>query len=159
MQITTIRHRDFGAVLALNEANVPQVSSIGASEVAWFAQNGAYFCVVKEVSKLAGFLIGLRPGTAYTSVNYRWFCEHYDDFAYIDRIAIAPWAQRQGLGHRLYEDFARSQRGAPILTCEVNIRPPNEQSMRYHLGLGFRQVATQETEGAEKEVAMLVKTL
>jgi len=45
------------------------------------------------------------------------------------------------------------------MTCEVNIRPPNESSMRYHEIHGFRQVASQETEGGKKMVAMMEKVL
>jgi len=45
------------------------------------------------------------------------------------------------------------------MTCEVNIRPPNESSMRYHEMHGFVQVATQETEGGLKKVALLEKKL
>ncbi len=159
MNISTVAPEDFADVLSLNEACVPHVSSIGRVDLAWFADTASYFRVAKEGSKLAGFLIGLRPGTPYQSMNYRWFCERYDDFAYIDRIAIAPWAQRRGLGHALYEEFATSQDGAPVLTCEVNVRPANEQSMRFHTGLKFAEVGRRETEDGQKEVAMLVKTL
>ena len=48
---------------------------------------------------------------------------------------------------------------APVLTCEVNLRPPNEGSIAYHERHGFKRVGTQETEGGSKEVAMMEKRL
>ena len=159
MLITKITPDDYEEVLALNEASVPHVNSIDRSELAWFHDNAAFLNVVHVDGRLAGFMIGLRPGTAYESVNYRWFCAHYDDFAYIDRIAVADWARRRGIAEALYAEFATTQSDAPVMTCEVNLRPPNEGSMRFHERMGFRQVASQETEGGKKEVALLEKTL
>ena len=43
------------------------------------------------------------------------------------------------------------------MTCEVNIRPPNDGSMHFHERLGFRQVASQEIDGGKKEVALMEK--
>jgi predicted GNAT superfamily acetyltransferase len=61
-----------------------------------------------------------------------------------------------GIASRLYQDFAASLQGeVDVMTCEVNIRPANETSMRYHRQYGFVQVGTQQTEGGKKEVALL----
>ncbi len=45
------------------------------------------------------------------------------------------------------------------MTCEVNLRPPNAGSLTYHEIHGFVRVATQETEGGRKEVALMEKRL
>lgn len=159
MDILEIRPPDFAEVLALNEASVPHVNSIGADELDWFVRNAAFAPAVRIEGRLAAFMIGLRPGTDYKSPNYRWFCSNYDDFAYIDRIAVAQWARRRGVAEVLYDAFAASQPDAPVMTCEVNIRPVNEGSMRFHERMGFRQVGSQETEGGKKEVALMEKKL
>lgn len=159
MKILSVTPEDFDDVLALNEASVPHVSSIGAAELAWFAEHAAFFRIASVDSRLAAFMIGLRPGTTYASPNYRWFCDNRGDFAYVDRIAVAPWARRLGIADALYDEFAKSQAGAPIMTCEVNLRPPNEGSMRFHEQRGFRQIAAQEIDGGKKKVAMLEKKL
>ena len=159
MRISTITQKDFDDVLALNTESVPHVNLIDRDELTWFRDNGAFFQAARIDNRLAGFLIGLRPGTTYASVNYRWFCDHYDDFAYVDRVAVSAWARRQGVAESLYSAFARSQTGVAVMTCEVNIRPPNEGSMLYHQRLGFRQVASQETGGGAKEVALMEKPL
>lgn len=159
MQVMKITDRDFDEVLHLNEASLPYVSNIDHEQLQWFAEHATFVSVAKIDERFAGFLIGLRPGTAYASPNYRWFCDHYDDFAYVDRVAVSEWARRQGVAESLYEAFAKSQSGAPVMTCEVNIRPPNEGSMLFHKRLGFRQVGTLKSDGGKKEVALLEKKL
>ncbi len=156
MQLRDVTDADLAAVLALNEDSVPHVSSIEHAQMRWFAENASYFRVVIENDRLAGFLIGLRPGLDYPSENYRWFCDNYEEFAYVDRVAVDKSARRLGVASMLYEDFGNQFRNeVPRMTCEVNIRPANEGSMRYHILRGFVQVATQKTEGGKKEVALM----
>lgn len=160
MILTDVTTADLEKVLELNEASVPHVGRIGAEQLEWFANHAAYFRVVRWNQALAGFLIGLRPGLAYASPNYQWFARNYSDFAYVDRVAVHPSARRRGVASMLYEDFAEQLNGeVPVLTCEVNLRPSNEASMLYHRQHGFVEVATQETEGGSKEVALLEKRL
>ncbi|MCP4300110.1 MAG: GNAT family N-acetyltransferase [Gammaproteobacteria bacterium] len=156
MKITDVSAEDLDDVLRLNQDSVPHVSSVDLATMEWFAANAYYFRVANLQGKLAGFLIGMLPGLPYDSPNYRWFSRNYDDFGYVDRVAVSPTVRRLGVASRLYEDFAATLDGeVNVMTCEVNIRPPNESSMRYHVNLGFVQVATQETEGGKKEVALL----
>ena len=96
---------DLEKVLGLNEASVPAVNSVDLDLMRWFAANAAYFRIAMLGEDLAGFMIGLRPGTSYASPNYRWFCDAYADFGYVDRIAIATTARRLGLATRFYRDF------------------------------------------------------
>lgn len=155
-----VEEDDLEAVLQLNEASVPAVGSVGLEQMRWFAAHAAYFTVATRDDHFAGFLIGMRPGTAYASPNYRWFCDAYEDFGYIDRIAIAPDARRLGLATRLYRDFEASlPSSVAVMTCEVNILPPNESSMRFHENFGFRKVGTQTLDDGRKQVAMLAKDL
>jgi len=144
----------------LNEAAVPHVNSVAIAEMEWFAINAPYFRVARIDDRIAGFMIGLRPGLTYGSPNYAWFCSRYDDFGYIDRVVVAPRARRLGVARSLYDDFAdRLARQVVVLTCEVNLRPANEASMRYHIDYGFVQVGSQETDGGDKEVALMEKRL
>ena len=159
-EITDVTTSDLVAVLALNESEVPHLGNINIEQMHWFASNATYFRVAKSNEQLAAFLVGLRPGIDYASLNYRWFCDRYEDFAYIDRVAVAAFARRHGLASRLYDDFAASMPDSvKIMTCEVNIRPPNDDSMRFHTRLGFGEVGTQVTENGSKEVALLLREL
>jgi len=153
-----VAHHD--AVLRLNQAEVPHVGAIDMQRLQWFAENAAYFRVAASPDGIGAYLVGMRPGTGYGSPNYRWFCANYDDFAYVDRVAVAESARRRGLASRLYEDFAASVPATvTIMTCEVNIRPPNEASMQFHRQLGFEQVGSLVSDSGAREVAMLVKRL
>ena len=159
----TITLRDVGEadladVLRLNEASVPAVNSVDLDQMRWFAANAAYFRIAMRGSAFAGFLIGMRPGTRYASPNYRWFCDAYEDFGYIDRIAISRDARRLGLATLLYRDFEASlPASAGVMTCEVNLVPPNESSMRFHEDYGFRTVGTQTLDNGSKKVALMAK--
>jgi predicted GNAT superfamily acetyltransferase len=159
MQILRIEQNDYDSVLALNEESVPHVNLIGTEELQWFVEHAACTRVAKIDNRLAGFLIGLRPGTQYASPNYQWFCDNYDDFAYVDRVVVSEWVRRQRVAESLYEAFASSQSDAPVMTCEVNIRPPNDGSMVFHERMGFRQVSSQEIDGGKKEVALMEKPI
>jgi len=157
-RIRDVQDGDLAGVLQLNEAVVPAVNSIDIGQLRWFAAHAAYFRVAVRGPELGAFLIGLRPGTEYASPNYRWFCERYDDFGYIDRVAVAAKARRHGLATRLYRDFESSlPRSAGRLTCEVNIEPPNESSMRFHEGYGFRRIGSQRVDNGHKRVAMMAR--
>ncbi len=159
MQIKNVTSDDFVDVLRLNEDSLPHVSRIGTDDLQWFADNAVYFRMIRIDERLAGFLIGLRPGTTYASPNYRWFCDNYDDFAYIDRVAVADWARRRGIANSLYKDFAHSQTGVAVITCEVNIRPSNYGSMRFHERQGFKRIGSQIIDDGQKEVAYQEKKL
>ncbi|MGI9272325.1 MAG: GNAT family N-acetyltransferase [Woeseiaceae bacterium] len=159
-KINNVVSTDLGAILELNESEVPHVGKVDIERMHWFADNATCFRVAKAGDQLAGFLIGLRPGTSYDSPNYRWFCDRYDEFAYVDRIAVAANARRQGLASLLYDDFAAEMPDSVrVMTCEVNTQPPNEESMRFHTRLGFREVGKLANDAGDKEVALLLKDL
>jgi len=158
--IRDVATADLDEILSLNEEVVPAVNSIPVEEMHWFADHATYFRVATADDRLAAFLIGLRPGITYESPNYRWFCGHYDDFGYVDRIAVASHARRHGLATTMYDDFRKSlPADVDVMTCEVNLKPPNESSMRFHERYGFTQIGSQATEGGKKEVALMAKTL
>ena len=158
--IRDVAGQDLDAVLSLNQSEVPHVGSVDLDRMRWFTRHASHFRVATAGSEIAGFLVGFRPGTTYGSPNYRWFCDRYGDFAYVDRVAVAEFARRSGLASQLYEDFAAAMPASVgVMTCEVNVRPPNESSMTFHTRLGFRQVGTLASDDGAKEVAMLLKDL
>lgn len=160
---TTIRPADtsdYEVIRALNENAVPAVSSISMEELQALAKQCSYFSVAMADGELAGFLMALRPGEQYRSENYRWFSEHYDDFVYVDRIAVSPAYKGRGIGRALYDDVQKfAVKVAPILTCEVNLVPPNPESIAFHTKLGFAEVGQQDTEGGSKRVSLMLKPL
>ena len=160
MQVSDVTAADLDDVLGLNEACVPHVNSLDIEAMRWFAEVAPFFRQVRKDGRIAGFLIGLGPGLDYASPNYRFFSDRYEKFGYVDRVAVAPESRRLGVGSLLYENYAESLLGvAPVMTCEVNLEPPNRSSMTYHEKHGFVCVATQQTEGGLKKVALMEKWL
>ena len=158
--IEDVSKNDLAEILALNESEVPHVGRVDIERMHWFAENATYFRVARVDQQLGAFLIGLRPGTSYKSLNYGWFCDRYKDFAYVDRIAVATTGRRLGLASSMYDDFAAAMPpSVNVMTCEVNLQPPNESSMQFHTHLGFREVGTLSSEDGSKKVALLLKDL
>jgi uncharacterized protein len=152
---------DLDSVYALNQSEVPKVGNETPESFRHIVREAIYNKVAVQNGEIAGFLIALGTGANYSSVNYQWFLKRYSDFVYIDRIAISPQARRTGLGKAFYEDVFRfaKERNSPIVTCEVNIRPKNEVSIRFHEAIGFKEVGTQDTKGGTITVSLLEKKL
>jgi predicted GNAT superfamily acetyltransferase len=162
VEIRPLRTSDLDAVLALNNANVPAVSGLDRAELAGLTS----ISLVAEVETgFAGFCMVMPPGVDYASLNYAWFSSHAGDlghrtFAYLDRIAVAPGARRQGVGRALYADLVDRLTGTvPVLFCEVNVRPRNDTSLAFHATIGFHEVGQQDTDGGAKRVSLLALEL
>ena len=144
-------------VLELNEGAVPAVNQLNRHEIQDLHSQAANFPCLWLDKNIIGFLIALAPGATYESPNYRWFESRYDQFLYIDRIVIDPLHQGQGYGRMFYDNLRESTGQQFVkITCEVNLRPKNAASLRFHRRYGFRQVGTQETEGGAKQVSLMV---
>ena len=139
---------DLATVLAINEANVPEVSSISMEQLEFLVEESACSLVVDVDGTVAGFCIVLGAGSAYDSVNYRWFMDRYTDAMYLDRVAFTEEFRGQGLGTALYDEvheFVRRVPGMNRWTLEVNADPPNLPSLAFHRARGFVEVGQQHT--------------
>lgn len=90
-------------------------------------------------------MLALRVGAAYDSVNYGWFARHYQRFLYVDRIVVARASKARGAASQLYRklfQFAAANQ-LPSVVCEVDIEPPNPDSLRFHQRFGFSEVGRQ----------------
>lgn len=151
---------DRAAILRINNANVPAVGALDAEELTnLLALASSTLIVTSEDAPdlVAGFCILLDPGTAYASENYRWFDERYDDFWYLDRVAVDEPFRNRGVGAALYEEVERRAKAA-MIALEVNVRPSNEGSLRFHRRHGFVEVGQQET-GYGARVSLQIKRL
>ena len=144
---------DFEAVLAINEANVPEVSSIDLERLAFLVAESDMALVVDVGTPngdraVAGFCLVLGPGSTYQSVNYRWFMDRYDDAMYLDRVAFDTAFQGLGFGTALYAEVherVTALDGMNRWTLEVNADPPNVPSLAFHAARGFVEVGQQHT--------------
>ena len=149
---------DLDRLVELNNANVPAVSHSTPEHMVELLEWAALAWVVTAADDgIAGFVLLFEPGSPYASPNYRWFCDRYERFLYVDRIVVSSEARGAGLGEQLYEavtDEART-RGSERVTAEVNLEPPNPGSSRFHRRIGFDAVGTQRM-GDDYEVEMMV---
>jgi predicted GNAT superfamily acetyltransferase len=112
---------------------------------------------LSEDGEVIGFALALNPGAGYSSENYLFFESRFDNHLYIDRIVLADSARGHGVGTLIYQhlfQFAKDQ-GRARVTCEVNLEPPNPQSLRFHRRFGFLDVDTQATKGGSVVVQLL----
>jgi predicted GNAT superfamily acetyltransferase len=162
VRLRTLEASDLAAVTALNDAEVPRVSPLGADGLAALlpACDLARVAVTGD-GELAGVVLALAPGRDYPSVNYRWFLARGTDFLYVDRIVVAPAHRGRGIADRLYDAVEQRARatGRDEVTCEVNLRPPNPGSAAFHARRGFREVGRQDTTGGSITVALLTRSL
>jgi len=151
---------DLDAALVLNNANVPAVNELDAAELARL-HSMALVALAAEVDDVfAGFCLVFAPGVDYASRNYAWFSARYDDFAYLDRIAVDTSLRRAGVGRAFYATLVERLAGTtPVLLCEVNLAPRNDVSLAFHEAIGFREVGRQHPYGDEREVQMLALDL
>ncbi len=156
-RIRPLTPADIPALVVINDAAHPAVPITSEAEFAELVDHADLALVAERDGEPVGFLIALKPGRDYASENYRFFSARSDDFLYIDRIVLAPASRGVGLGRALYArvfDAARAS-GASEVTCEVNVEPPNPESLAFHAALGFAEVARQPTKGGAVVVALL----
>lgn len=146
-------------VLALNDRHVELTAPMDRARLDLLAERGDVE-VVEVDGAFAGFVITFAARSGHDSGNFVWFAERYEDFTYLDRIVIHEDFRRRGLASAVYDEVeARSP--APLLTLEVNSRPPNEVSLAFHTARGYEQVGEREVtdEAGSHGVALLVKRL
>lgn len=152
---------DFPAILALNEASVAVLSPLDAPRLAALHREAAWHRVAEADGRVVAFLLALREGTSYDSVNYRWFAARHPRFLYVDRVVVDAAARGQGLADLLYDDllaFARAA-GVGLVTLEIDVLPPNPASARFHARRGFREAGRQAVQGGRKEVSLQILPL
>jgi uncharacterized protein len=151
----------YEAILALNERLVDCLSPLSLEKLESLAALSELVKVVVQSGKVVGFVIVLREGKAYDSVNYCWFSERYPEFLYIDRIAISPEMHGIGVGKAVYRDlFDYAKRtGITSITAEIYSQPPNTASLEFHRANGFVEVGRQLVADGTKEVSLQLKEI
>jgi predicted GNAT superfamily acetyltransferase len=148
---------DLDVVFAINEENVPAVGQETPEDLLAIYDVCSMNIVAEVDHVVRAFCMVMPPNVAYASPNYLYFCDRYDDFVYLDRVAITARFQGRGIGAMLYREVER-RATAPLFALEVNVKPPNVGSMRFHLREGFVEVDQLETRPG-KIVSLMTKGL
>ncbi|MEP3048317.1 MAG: GNAT family N-acetyltransferase [Roseibium sp.] len=134
---------DLSALLHLNNLAVPAVSELTAEELLDLIGLSLICLVATKEDEPIGLLLCIGEGTDYKSKNYRWISERIDSFAYTDRIYVDETHRGKKIGDKLYAALFDYLKGSErCFVCEVNERPPNPGSLRFHKSLGFEEIGT-----------------
>jgi predicted GNAT superfamily acetyltransferase len=145
----------------LNDADLLSLSPLTLAGLERLAAIASYLCVAEVDGSPAAFLLAISSETPYEGANFLWFKERYSRFLYVDRIVVGARARRAGIASQLYGSLeAHAGRArAPIITCEINLRPANPESLAFHDRHGFVEVGTRDVENGNKTLSMRVKEL
>ena len=154
-----VRGEDLEALARLNDAAVPNVNALGLEGLAAHVRRCELALTVEHGGEPAALLLALAPGSDYESENYLWFAEHQEPSLYVDRIVVSEALRSRGVGAALYEHVIAHAVGSGLglVTCEVNLDPPNPRSLAFHERLGFREVGRQHTGGGSTHVVLLAR--
>jgi predicted GNAT superfamily acetyltransferase len=134
---------DLDEIVRINRASQPHVAPLDRRELERLGGLGAHVFVNESSGRPAAYLIVFSATAPYDGEEFGWFRRRSrDGFWYVDQLAIDPVRRRSGIGRELYAHVAASSRasGACELCCEVNLWPPNPDSLAFHRRLGFREV-------------------
>ena len=148
---------DLEMVWAINQENIPSVGEETVEVLASLHAMSSISLVAEVDSVVVGFCMVLSPHTTYRSPNYLYFCERYEDFIYLDRVAVTSDYQGAGVGAALYRKVEQMAE-ASLFALEVNIKPRNEGSLRFHTREGFTLLEEVETRPS-KVVGFMIKKL
>jgi len=159
-RIIEVQSEHLRQILLLNQAAIPHVNEVDEEFFHQQLEASLYFRAILLEGSVRAFLLGMSETASYQSLNFLWFQERYAKFIYVDRIVVDRQFHRGGLGRALYTDFEglAKERRCPM-ACEVNIRPPNPISTKFHESFGFCEVGQQEAEGGAKRVSLMVKDM
>lgn len=143
--IRAAEEKDFAKILKLNAADVEMLSPLDEKILSRMAELAELFQVVEIGGEVVAFQIIFREGTDYWSENYKWFCENYPRFLYIDRIVVDKDFRQFGIGRSFYDEVFHLAKSCGISTvaAEIDIAPKyNSASMAFHKKMGFHEVGT-----------------
>jgi predicted GNAT superfamily acetyltransferase len=161
MQLREVDSNDLSRIVELNDAAAPAVPVTGVPEMTRLVELSSLALVAADGDDVHGFVIAFQPGTPYDSENYRFFEQRGTNHLYVDRIVVDAAARGSGVGRQLYDAVFERARdtGRGEVTCEVNLEPPNPESLAFHARLGFERVGEQSTKGGAVRVALLAARL
>ena len=136
MLIRDITAADVPALLTLNNADEAALPPLTAEVLEGLLRSAP---IARMSEGAEGFLIAFDHSSPPQSPHHSWFTARESYFTYIERLAVAPAARRQGVGRALVADLTAISRAehAPLLVCEARLEPPNDAAMAFLQAGGF----------------------
>ena len=157
MRVRDITPADHAAVLALNQASVLELSPLDEQRLRYILALAHRSLLIERDGETIAFAIAVAPDTDYDSRNYARVGELFERFLYLDRIAVAEHARRQGLGAMLYDAIEDAARAFGRMVLDVNVIPPNEPSLAFHAARGYQPL--EHVQHADKTVVLMSREL
>ena len=158
MEVRQLVSEDVAAAWQINEQGLPGTGQVSQEEMVDLLSLCELPLGVFDGDEMLGFVLCLAPRTRYASRNYAWFNERYQEFLYVDRIAITVGHRGKGIGSLLYERVIEHAESLQFpVTAEVNLTPPNPGSIRFHERHSFTEIGV--FSQGEKSVTMMMRSL
>ena len=156
MELHELQNKDIPSIWLINQEGLPGTGKISEKEIADLLSISELALGAYEENELVGFVLCLPPKTRYGSLNYAWFNERYEEFLYVDRIAVSENHRNCKIGTKLYKEVIShaEQNNCPI-AAEVSLKPPNPDSLRFHERNGFNEIGVLHHES--KSVTMMMR--
>lgn len=146
IQVRPLRSSDVAQVLRINAASRPAVAELDRPEIArLLALPNQHLVALNGESRIVAYALAFSRDAAYDGEEFLVFRSAISEpFVYVDQVAVLQEARGSGVGRALYEELqhAAAQQGAYVLCCEINVTPPNPESMAFHTKMGFEIVGT-----------------
>jgi len=156
MDIRRLESKDVTAAWKINEQGLPGTGKVSHDEMLDLLSLSELPLGIFDDGEMLGFVLCLTPRTRYASLNYAWFNERYQEFLYVDRIAVAVQHRDRGIGSLLYGRVIEHAESLQFpVTAEVNLTPPNPGSIRFHERHRFKEIGVFNQEN--KSVTMMLR--
>ena len=139
--IRPLQDSDRPAVLQLNAGGYPAVQTLDAAALDWLlAFAGRHLVATDASGAVVAYLLAVPSASAYDDTEIRELrLRVAEPFLYICQVVVAAELRGAGIGRALYaavDEVARCE-GVRVVCCDVNLDPPNPESLAFHQRLGF----------------------
>ena len=147
ISIRETRTEDLEALRRINAESAPDVSLLDAGTMQMLAATASVAWVALARGAISGYLVGFAHPAAYEGEEFLWVKSRYQDFVFVDQVAVAARFRGLGVGAALYAALERwaVQQSFRWLACGVNLDPPNPRSFAFHHRQGFIEIGRMKT--------------
>ncbi|TKB67153.1 MAG: GNAT family N-acetyltransferase [Nitrospira sp.] len=137
------------SVLRINSESQPNVARLDRLELDRLQSLSPHHLIAESTQAgVVAYLLAFADDADYDGEEFLKFRNSVTaPFLYIDQVAVTSQAKGNGIGAALYRDVEQlaDERGIGSLCCEINIFPPNSDSIAFHRKMGFRAVRRLDT--------------